>query len=338
MGFDQPFSDRDLDTFASVSERDIDMVLVMALRASARCRQLFAAAVATTSSDLVAVRHSVATEDGREADIELRLGTPGQEVLIEIENKLSALFQPGQAASYSARTVVNQQADGVEHARAVLVAPAKYLETATTSASEFDGMVSYEEVRDALLLEGDWSRTASLMVEHAIRQHRRGYKASPDSEARTRFFNTFADLAAAEGLPELTLGPRKPGAGFLWYPRHGTLTQPTGWKYKAAAHGAWLGAKFIHGHADIELTGISPFLDVDAVQAALSESDWLLVLSDAKSARLRSRAPVLDPDQSVMSQFDNVADFVQALVRIRDWWERDGVGLISSCLRAPPRA
>ncbi|MBL8857788.1 MAG: hypothetical protein JNL28_04690 [Planctomycetes bacterium] len=318
------FSDSELDSFNAVYERDIDIALVVALRASAAVRGLFAGAMGSAATNLVNVRNSVPTPDGREADIELVLASHTGSVTIEIENKLDASFQSEQVESYLKRAMDAKSF-------AILVAPHQYLAASQVSATRFHGTVRYEDVRDTLLADGNWGRSIALLLEHAIRQHRRGGRMSPDSLPRSQFFNAFAELGANSGLPSIPDRPRKAGAGFLWYPRDVGLTQVRGWKLPNGAHGAWLSAKFEHGSADIELTGIRSLVDLAAVRQIALETGMDLEI-DKISLRFKTAAPRLNPDEPLERQSVEARHFVQRVLEARAWWESKGRRSIEACL------
>lgn len=260
--------------------------------------------------------------------------SPRIDSYLEIEDKLDARFQEGQAAAYAERAALLSDADDIEVAKAVLVAPEAYLATAATECAIFHGTISYEQLRDALIGEGTWARSVALVLKHAIRQHRRGGKSSPDDEGRTRFFNEFARRAAELGLPEIPPKGRKGGAGFLWYPRKETLTQPAGWDYRSGPEGAWLVAKFPHGLADVELTGICPLINLESLKSSLA-NEPVRVESDKKSVRLRKKVRVLDPDRTLQEQAPEVGEFLERLVSLRDWWERVGRSAVEASLTSP---
>lgn len=324
----RPFLSCELDTYASVYERDTDLALVMALQASMKVRRLFADAAGWTECSLLDVKHSVPTSDGREADIELRLGTSERLYVIQIENKLDCAFQPDQPESYAQRARELKERHGVE-AKAILFCPERYARAAKESSTPFHERVSYESVRDTLLSEGPWARQAALLLEHGILKHRRSGSQSPEDPQVTRFFARFADLAASEGLPEVPPVGRKAGAGFLWYPREGTLTQPGGWTRASGSEGAWLVAKLVKGCADIELTGVLPHVLPARLRAALEDQPVEVVVGD-KSVQLRKRTAAVDPAHSLIDQFDQVADFVRCLVDLRAWWERTGRAVVEA--------
>ncbi|MCP4308613.1 MAG: PD-(D/E)XK nuclease family protein [bacterium] len=210
------FTEEELDTYPALREADVDLVVVMAIRASARIRDLFAAAVGHGARPLLGALHSVSTPDGREADIVMQLGERNRVVILEVENKIDAEFQPSQAIDYVKRASELRKEAHVLDARCVLLAPAAYIEAAKES-EHFHATVSYEELRNALRKEGEWGREAALVVEHAIRQHRRGGAPKQVSDHRTRFFRDFALLADVFELPRPPETDRASSASYVWF-------------------------------------------------------------------------------------------------------------------------
>lgn len=316
----------ELDTYASIFERDIDLVLVAALRGIEEIRELFCHAAGVTPGQVAQIRHSLATDDGREADVELRLGDPERPDVIQIENKLDAPFQPGQPESYASRRSVLAAREDIARAKAVIFCPMEY--STGTAMESFDGRVDYEEVRNVLLRHGPLAREGALVIEHAILKHRRGSSHTPVDHARTSFFEEFAELGAARGLPSVPKRPRKGGAGFLWWPRIETLPQLSLPRIYSA-DGAWLTAKFELGAADIELIGVLRQLDGDEIEQALLGQELELIRTDV-SLLLRASAPVLDPGLPLVEQLDSARAFAQLLAQRRDWWRDIGWYLLDS--------
>lgn len=321
-----------LDSFDVIRERDVDLALVLALRASADVRAFFASAVGLGVGHLIGAGNSWRASDGREVDVILIQECNGSQDTIEIENKIAAPFQDGQVESYVARARSRNESEGATGS-SILFAPEAYIARARAESGAFDGLVTYEACRDLLTAEGPWGRSLALLLDHGIRQHRRRGSGAPPSEARTSFFNGFAALAAQHGLPSLDAQQRGAGAGFLWYPRVGTLRAPAGWRAALGNPGPALVAKFVHGHADIELSGAADALDLSAVLDSLGRATQDLDLNVAKgSARIRSRVPVLDPDLSLEDQFDDAIEFARSLADLFDWWERVGCDAVEAAL------
>lgn len=322
----------DLDMFGAVYERDVDLVLALALRASPRVRSLVLASIGVEEIGASRVQHSVATGDGREADIVLTLDSRKGAVVVEIENKLSASFQSGQAQSYAARARIRRDGPDYLAGYSVLVAPSDYLQSHLVERDEFDASLAYESVHRELLADGPWGSACGLVLEHAVAQHRRGRGLRESSPERTRFFAEFAHLAEDFGLPAVPRISRQPGAGFLWYRREGCLEQVPGWALANGSHGAWLVAKFTAGTADIELTGLLEFADVERLGNGFADVGSLSFESRGASARMRRECPVLDPDAPLDSQLDAAREFMEQLSWLHRWWHESGRELVRRCL------
>jgi hypothetical protein len=325
---------RELDTYASVRERDTDLVLVMALRASAEIQRIFLEAVGWTETPLLNVSHSLSTRDGREVDVEAVFGDPNFRRILHIENKLDASFQQGQAASYAERIGELSLEKDVAAAASLLFCPSDYA-AGRVHSEDFDALVTYEEVRDVLQTLGPWGREGALLVEHAILQHRRGGASSPDDPQRTRFFADLAAAAALNGLPALPPTPRKAQAGFMWYQRDVTLSQPNGWTPANASQGAWLVAKVVRGNVDIDLIGISKRLNPEDLRTAFTDTGFRFITTKS-GVIIRAESEALDPDAPYEDQAQAGDAVIESLVALRSWWEEQGKRILEELLAAAP--
>ena len=124
----------DLDTYLAICERDVDLVLVMALRAELRMANLIAEVANSPSAYVLSVRHSKCESDGSETDIEVRFGDPDCPYVVLIENKVDAQFQPSQPERYARRVEALREDLTAGGAASLLVAPERYLEWHETAA------------------------------------------------------------------------------------------------------------------------------------------------------------------------------------------------------------
>ena len=124
------FDDDELDTYASIYERDVDLFVVCALRTSESVLELFCNSVGLSRGTAVHVRHSLTTGDGREADIELRVRIGDEVHVFQVENKLDDVFQDGQPEAYAERVRTLATQEDFSSAHSILLAPRAYLETA----------------------------------------------------------------------------------------------------------------------------------------------------------------------------------------------------------------
>lgn len=321
----------ELDTFASIYERDVDITLVQSIRSCPAMRDWLRTHAGFPAAELFQVHHSLSTSDQREADIEVRFGDPEAAYVLQIENKLDAEFQPDQQASYVARAESLTEESNVVAARCILICPERYAQSADGSA--FDAVLTYEAARDLLLDEGPWGRSAALVIQHAIDKHRRGGTDAPIDEARTEFFRRFSELAHQHGLPLIPHRPRKRNAGFLWWPRAGTLRQPRGWNPRGS-HGASLSAKLIRGFADIELTGVGLVCDIRQLAAELDRQGVEFERNDPH-LRVRKSAPRLDPSADLDDQREAAEAFVAATLQQHTWWHDVGCALVEDLIKEP---
>ena len=133
--------------FSSVCERDIDLLLLEEIHASEVFREwLVKHALDSPVAEFVGAWHSVTDVQNRESDLEVALRTAGEEdVLLLIENKIGASFQPEQLAGYRSRGVQYCSTGRCGAFRVVLVAPTAYIASHQESAG-FDARITYEDL------------------------------------------------------------------------------------------------------------------------------------------------------------------------------------------------
>lgn len=252
------FTDKELDTYPAIYEQDVDLVIVIALRASKSVRSLFCNAARIDDRRFVAAHQSVSTLGGREADIEVHLGDPDRPNVLQIEDKIGARFTSGQPEAYGERVERIAASNEFSDVRSLLCAPSGYLANAVSECDHFDGTVSHEDLRDALIDEGCWGRELALIVQHAIQQHRRSGSAAPTDTHLTAQLRAFAAHAADVGIPVPKIGNRA-GDTQIWVEK-GVLRTPENIDV------------FIRlvpdaGVVDLELYGFRPRFDEDAFRA-----------------------------------------------------------------------
>lgn len=318
------FSEDELDTYPAIYEQDVDLVIVMALRASGRVRALFLEASGLVDEKLIQVRHSVSTLGGREADIEAHFGDPANPLIVQIEDKIDARFTDKQPNAYADRAATMAASDTFAGAYAVLCAPQGYLDGAPAERDFFDHCVSHESLRDALLEEGAWGRELALIVEHAIVQHRRSSGVAPTDAELISQLRKFAARAADVALPIPTIGNRS-GSTQIWVGKE--ALRPI------VGTAAYLRLVPDRGVVDIELYGLRPRFDADSFRAAdPNDLEWQLSRNNVY-VWLEPPGPNLDLKQPLETQATDVADLWLRAGRLRDWWESQGADTISRFVR-----
>ena len=204
----------------SVTERDIDMLLIEECQASELFRQWLAAKVfsETKYKQKIGAWHSICETALGESDIIFIFeNETGGASAILIENKISASAQPDQGNRYQKRGAVGQERGWWEDYKTCLVAPAKYLQS-VMQTEIYDVEIAYEDMisyfRD-LLGEDERFEHKALVIEEGILQNRRGYQPEVDN-ALTQFAEEYFAFAHARH-PELGMDIPKPRpAGSTW--------------------------------------------------------------------------------------------------------------------------
>lgn len=151
----------------SISERDLDLLIMDLLAFDTSFANSFLKKLALSQIVFTSIEHSVYDNFGGDAwgetDILIRLEN-GAAILLE--NKLTAPFQPDQAARYRARA---RHYDSSEQAAlTVLIAPRAYL--LSVDPTDWDTIVSYSEISEIITANeprGNWRK--SLFLESTQR-------------------------------------------------------------------------------------------------------------------------------------------------------------------------
>ena len=204
-------------------ERDIDLLI---------CSELWAEASPLHALLAGQWNHGPATFEGAwvshrdadgETDIVASFTSSRKRLVLLVENKIDAHFQPSQPERYRQRAIdwkhLNGPSDDVE---TVLLAPAEYLDS--EGSNLFDRHLSYEDLVDSLSDAVDSrSRFLAHMLKEGIESHQQGYVPVTD-ETNTRVWQAFHDIASEE-TPRLRMRPpgdKPSGAGSY------TFTPPEG--------------------------------------------------------------------------------------------------------------
>lgn len=328
-----------LQQFAFIQERDIDFLLVEELACSLPFRRLVLGA-ALPGADINAftpvVLHSVGRggEGPGETDIQVSLVPAATAalgpVLVLIENKVDAVFQPAQAARYRIAAAEAETSGRYAAARTLLVAPQQYFES-RPEAAEFDGRVSYEAMASHF-----WERAANdggelgercayraNLIELAISKARRGYQTVPNAQIMD-FWRQYYDMMRAEA-PSLRMNRSTvQGSGSTWIRFSGTL------EYHPPLPRAFLIHKLPHGWVHLEFPGWADHLPrlEDAI-AATGVGDSMRARQAAKSAAIAIQVPVVDARAPFEGQVGEVRAGLAAAVTLQSWWTQHWKRLVS---------
>jgi hypothetical protein len=195
----------------SVEERDLDLLLLEELHASAKFAawfiDLFDLGEATSFDG---AWHSISEHDG-ETDLLLRVKRGNERVLILVENKINAPEQQTQDLRYHLRGDRAREAGHCELYVTAMCAPQVYLD-GLADDSAYEHRISYEKIATWFAALDD-SRAAwrKSVLDLAITHARRGYLMKVHS-GKTAFHRDYFDHVRAK-YPELIMRRPDPKGG-----------------------------------------------------------------------------------------------------------------------------
>ena len=209
---------QDLHFIESVTERDLDLLMLEELQVSHEFRDWFAARVYDEPiyKSLINTWHSLTNEHG-ESDITFVFTAEDETTTaILIENKINARAQPDQGERYHRRGKKGVSDGDWTQYRTCLIAPRRYLKT---QAEEYDCEVAYEEIMAYFVArrstEPRHDYRAKFIMD-GVGQQRRGYQSKEPNEGMTSFVRQYWQLVQ-DRYPELRMSEPKPRpAGNTW--------------------------------------------------------------------------------------------------------------------------
>lgn len=228
----------ELKCLQSVSERDIDMLLVEELESSTQfCEWIASRAYAQpTYKDRIGAWHSVSDPRLGESDMVFLFSNVSDgRTAVLIENKIDAPPQPNQGTRYRERGRIGQENGLWDDFRTCVVAPEKYLKSAKHTEF-YDAEISYEEIMAFFLsrrtIDCRFAHKA-LVVQEGIEQNRRGYQPKTDS-GLTKFAEDYYAFALERFSQVAMEQPRQRPSQSLWIafrplclPKHSYIAHQT---------------------------------------------------------------------------------------------------------------
>ena len=295
----------------SVTERDIDLLILEELTADSLFREAF---LRRLSPNLDAnytwhgVWHSIADASLGESDLLMLIEAEGKRRACLIENKIDASPQPRQALRYRQRGECGIREGLWQEFTTCIVAPKRYLE-AIADAKLYDEQLSYEQISELLGSSSglDQAHREFLiqMIYQAIEQNRRGYSPKHDERVTSFWKDYWADATAL--FPELAmLEPKSRPSRSDWIQFHPSIL-PTGYVilHKLAAGAVDLQTP--RSSQDIgQLSPIcDPFLQED-----------MEVVPTSKSCSVRVKVPQVDRFKDFESQKEEAYQGMKAAYRL----------------------
>lgn len=304
---------------SNVSERDLDLLLLEEFVASPQFRGWFVSTAITGATSVEAclsARRSVTQSIGQ-SDLEILFRTvDGGRLLVMIENKVKAGFQPLQAERYRARAVNYVQRGDCEQALSIITAPKSYF-GGSESCKGFDGRVSYEDILQWFIGSSEsGARLAykEALLQAAINKSSLGYQPVEDAVA-TRFWRDYWEMVRV-AAPELRMpepGVKTAGSTFISF-------KPSGLPLGADIVHKLTGTKgSITGFVDLQFPGMGELvLELGSSLKGLLEHG-MSVARVTKSAAVRIAVPLVDPNKEAVPQVDEIKAGLAAAMRLHRW-------------------
>lgn len=217
---------KQLNTYLSISERDVDLLILEELIVSDSFANWFVSAALGQPIELstVGAWHSVSDPLLGESDLVYvyKLSSGFSHALL-IENKIDAQAQPDQSVRYQQRGVKGIESGHWASFQTCIIAPQNYLEN---NAEMYNCELSYEQIVDYFDCQPD-ARSAyrASFLKEAIEKNRRGYQACV-SQSMTVFAEKYLSFVASN-YPELNPEKPKPrAAGHTWIHFYPLINDP----------------------------------------------------------------------------------------------------------------
>ena len=247
-----------------------------------------------------------------ETDIVVSFTCGSKRLILLVENKIDADFQPDQPERYRHREVRwNETTEPSTDVETVLLAPAAYLDKECSDL--FDRKISYEDLVDSLTDAADpRSNFLGHMLTQGIESCRRGYVPEHD-EINTRVWQMFWEVASRE-TPRLRMRPRDTapsGAGFIvFYDAEGLSTPEIKSRvnivYKRRLTGNYVDIQFRRTTETALHTKVADILEDD-----------MSIVRAAKSASIRVEVPDVDFSQMPEGQEEAIRAGLHVAERLR---------------------
>lgn len=305
----------------SVTERDIDLILLEELSVNDKFRNMFSKLVfgETVYKDYKEVCHSFSSDNLGESDLIFIFETVNnKETAILIENKIDARPMPKQGLRYRQRGEEGLKKGSWEAFKTCIIAPEKYL-VSVKDTGLYDGNISYEQICSYFQLEGktdDRSAYKAKILIEGIEKNRRGNQPK-DNEPVTIFFKQYYEYAN-EKYPALKMQEAKPRqAGSSWVDFYADVLPPG--REVTLAH------QLTNGDVKLMFKNKAGELDLIREKYQSSLSGRMSIKTAGQSAAILMKVAEIFP---LKQRFDKVKDIIDnaldCLRQLSKLYEKNG--------------
>lgn len=300
---------------SGVCERDIDLMLLEEFLSESQFDSWFSSETNICNLGDLKIEiagRSVTTSFG-ESDLEVTYRRPnGSKVMLLIENKISAGFQPSQAARYRQRGNNYISRGLIDEFYTILVCPSDYFKDTDQG---FDARVDYENILhwfDVGNSLGARRKYKISLMKSALERARIGYQLKEDSvitDFWTEYWGLVEAMDAELGLPPRKLDKGRPaGSNFVWF------VDPSLPKNVKLLH------KMVHGHFDLQFPGKGK--QVAELRSAFEHvlTPTMEVTKAAGSAAIRIIVPALQTAEPFKQQDREASTALFQGLNLRNWF------------------
>jgi hypothetical protein len=308
---------KNLNFIQSISERDVDLLLLEEFQISEKFCDWFTSRVFEypVFSKRVGAWHSVIDSQHGESDLVLIFEVlDGSHHAILIENKIDAPAQREQGLRYRVRGEKGIEDDYWVEFKTCLIAPQKYL---LSNSEIYDRQISYEEIMSYFIGCTDGQDRAiyrSKFILESIQKNRRGYQPVLSPEM-TQFASDYIDYVNLH-FPELNPEKSKPRApGNTWVRFYPFLNN----KEVQIIHQ-------IYGNfVKLVLFSKAESFDLAKEKYAKYIDDELAINKAGKSITLSYSVPDINPlEVTFDSVVDKIKQSLQKALALKDILDREG--------------
>lgn len=287
-------------TFESVSERDIDLLIMRHFACGDRALiDVFMNKVDLEWHEgirIESVKHSVMTSDG-ESDVEVVLFDGTARIAFLIEDKINAVAQPEQAGRYVTRAEKAKEKGMYDEYHIFIVAPQKYLD-GNEEAAKYDNKVSYEELR--VKIQDPFDRA---LLDKALDESKHGYVPIEDRRV-TEFWDKLYDYVDG----------RFPGTFRIQGKKGQSRGTSATWITINSGKGTCIRIKAEKGYVDLEIAGhADKFQQFCDSNREIIDGRRLYVRTASKSLAIRKYIDPIDFLGSFEEQIERIYDaFIKA--------------------------
>lgn len=293
-----------------VCERDVDLLLLEEFAASPAFLAWWFDQIGIAGPAILTSAVRGATTSYGESDLQVVAQVGTSAVMLLIENKVDAAFQPRQGERYARRAATHRDSGLYGQVTTALVAPAAYHAT----CFGFEHRITYEAILKWFmrsLPDQPRNQYKCALLREAIRRGTEG-APSPTSFATTEFWLRYWELSS-EIAPELAMPKPTPKPATSGFVRFKPVSLP---KRVQLLH------KVQYGHVDLQFAGMGAQGEWFVERYGSKLEPGMRIERAMKSLVVRVDVPELELERPLEGARDAVLEAIHGAQRLLVWQRR----------------